>query len=80
MYSVHPERSAVVVFREERCKGRAGGVEAGFLGVGGRGCKRGRQVDQVDTRMQRRLQQIANLPPEERRQIILLVDAFVERA
>jgi transcriptional regulator with XRE-family HTH domain len=33
----------------------------------------------VDTRMQRRLQQIASLPPEERRQILQLVDAFIER-
>jgi len=32
-----------------------------------------------DNRMQRRLQQIANLPPEERRQILQLVDAFIER-
>ncbi|EQD66497.1 transcriptional regulator, XRE family, partial [mine drainage metagenome] len=31
-----------------------------------------------DNRMQRRLQQIANLPPEERRQILQLVDAFIE--
>jgi hypothetical protein len=29
--------------------------------------------------MQRRLQQIASLPPEERRQIMRLVDAFIER-
>jgi hypothetical protein len=29
--------------------------------------------------MQRRLQQIATLPPEERRQIMQLVDAFIER-
>jgi transcriptional regulator with XRE-family HTH domain len=32
-----------------------------------------------DTRMQRRLQQIATLPAEERRQILQLVDAFIER-
>jgi transcriptional regulator with XRE-family HTH domain len=32
-----------------------------------------------DNRMQRRLQQIATLPPEERRQIMQLVDAFIER-
>lgn len=32
-----------------------------------------------DNRMQRRLQQIASLPPEERRQIMQLVDAFIER-
>lgn len=38
--------------------------------------KRGRAPD---SRMQRRLQQIANLPPEERRQIIQVVDAFIER-
>jgi hypothetical protein len=29
--------------------------------------------------MQRRLQQIAGLPTEERRQIMQLVDAFIER-
>jgi hypothetical protein len=33
----------------------------------------------VDTRMQRHLQQISNLPPEERCQILQLVDAFIER-
>lgn len=38
-----------------------------------------RKSKAVDTRMQRRLQQIANLPPEERRQILQLVDAFIER-
>ncbi len=38
-----------------------------------------RKTKAVDTRMQRRLQQIANLPPEERRQIMQLVDAFIER-
>jgi transcriptional regulator with XRE-family HTH domain len=38
-----------------------------------------RKVKPADTRMQRRLQQIANLPPEERRQIMQLVDAFIER-
>jgi transcriptional regulator with XRE-family HTH domain len=32
-----------------------------------------------DNRMQRRLQQIENLPPEERRQLIQIVDAFIER-
>lgn len=32
-----------------------------------------------DNRMQRRLQQLANLPPEERRQIMQLLDAFIER-
>lgn len=43
-----------------------------------RGAPRAR-AKAVDTRMQRRLQQIANLPPEERRQILQLVDAFTER-
>ncbi|MEO8007407.1 MAG: helix-turn-helix transcriptional regulator [Betaproteobacteria bacterium] len=38
-----------------------------------------RKTKAVDTRMQRRLQQIANLPSEERRQILQLVDAFIER-
>lgn len=38
-----------------------------------------RKIKAVDTRMQRRLQQIASLPPEERRQIMQLVDAFIER-
>lgn len=38
-----------------------------------------RKSKAVDTRMQRRLQQISNLPPEERRQIMQLVDAFIER-
>ncbi|MCC7488632.1 MAG: hypothetical protein IT485_03205 [Gammaproteobacteria bacterium] len=33
----------------------------------------------IDTRMQRRLQQISSLPPEERHQILQLVDAFIER-
>jgi transcriptional regulator with XRE-family HTH domain len=33
----------------------------------------------ADNRMQGRLQQIATLPPEERRQIMQLVDAFIER-
>lgn len=32
-----------------------------------------------DNRLQRRLQQIENLPPEERRQLIQIVDAFIER-
>ncbi len=32
-----------------------------------------------DNRMQRRLQQLASLPPEERRQILQLLDAFIER-
>jgi transcriptional regulator with XRE-family HTH domain len=38
-----------------------------------------RKTKAVDTRMQRRLPQIASLPPEERRQILQLVDAFIER-
>lgn len=38
-----------------------------------------RKTKAVDTRMQRRLQQIASLPTEERRQIMQLVDAFIER-
>lgn len=38
-----------------------------------------RKTKAVDTRMQRRLQQIAKLPPDERRQILQLVDAFIER-
>jgi transcriptional regulator with XRE-family HTH domain len=32
-----------------------------------------------DNRLQRRLQQIESLPPEERRQLIQIVDAFIER-
>lgn len=32
-----------------------------------------------DNRSQRRLQQIESLPPEERRQLIQIVDAFIER-
>jgi transcriptional regulator with XRE-family HTH domain len=32
-----------------------------------------------DNRMQRRLQQIESLPPEERRQLIQIVDALIER-
>lgn len=38
-----------------------------------------RKSKAVDARMQRRLQQIASLPTEERRQILQLVDAFIER-
>jgi transcriptional regulator with XRE-family HTH domain len=38
-----------------------------------------RKVKPADTRIQRRLQQIANLPAEERRQIMQLVDAFIAR-
>jgi transcriptional regulator with XRE-family HTH domain len=33
----------------------------------------------TDTRLQRRLQQIEQLPPEERRQILQVLDAFIER-
>jgi hypothetical protein len=33
----------------------------------------------LSTDHSRRLEQIANLPPEERRQILQLVDAFIER-
>ena len=32
-----------------------------------------------DNRLQRRLQQIQSLPPEKRRQLIQIVDAFIER-
>jgi transcriptional regulator with XRE-family HTH domain len=32
-----------------------------------------------DSRLQRRLQQIEKLPPEERRQVLQVVDAFIER-
>ena len=38
-----------------------------------------RKAKAVDTRMQRRLQQIANLSPEERREILQFVDAFIGR-
>jgi len=38
-----------------------------------------RKAKAVDMRMQRRLQQIASLPLDERRQIMQLVDAFIER-
>ncbi len=38
-----------------------------------------RKAKPLDTRMQRRLTQIASLPTEERRQIMQLVDAFIER-
>jgi transcriptional regulator with XRE-family HTH domain len=38
-----------------------------------------RKTKALDTRMQRRLQQIASLPPEERRQIMQLLDALIER-
>jgi transcriptional regulator with XRE-family HTH domain len=38
-----------------------------------------RKTKALDTRMQRRLQQIASLPPEDRRQIMQLLDAFIER-
>lgn len=39
-----------------------------------------RRAKPTDTRMQRRLQQLEKLPPEERRQVLQLVDAFIERA
>src|SRR4051794_26173343 len=38
-----------------------------------------RKAKAVDTRMQRRLQQIASLLPEERHQILQTVDALMER-
>ncbi len=38
-----------------------------------------RKIKAGDIRMQRRLQQIASLPTGKRRQIMQLVDAFVER-
>ncbi|MCG3171163.1 MAG: hypothetical protein CALGDGBN_02752 [Pseudomonadales bacterium] len=38
-----------------------------------------RKVKATDTRLQRRLQQIERLPPQERRQILQLLDAFIER-
>jgi hypothetical protein len=38
-----------------------------------------RKTNAVDTRMRRRLQ-VTSLPPEERRQILQLVDAFIDRA
>ncbi len=38
-----------------------------------------RKTKAMDTRMQRRLTQIAGLPPEDRRQILQLIDAFIER-
>jgi len=38
-----------------------------------------RKTKAVDIRMRRRLQQIAGLPPDERRQIMQVVDAFIER-
>jgi transcriptional regulator with XRE-family HTH domain len=38
-----------------------------------------RRAKPTDTRMQRRLQQLEKLPPEERRQILQVLDAFIER-
>ena len=38
-----------------------------------------RGTEALDTRIQRRLQQIASLPPEDRRQIMQLLDALIER-
>lgn len=38
-----------------------------------------RRAKAVDTRMQRRLQQVAHLPAEERRQLLQLVDTFIDR-
>ncbi|GAC1676975.1 MAG: hypothetical protein NVS9B2_27760 [Steroidobacteraceae bacterium] len=37
-----------------------------------------RRAKATDTRMQRRLQQIANLPADERRQLLQLVDTFID--
>jgi transcriptional regulator with XRE-family HTH domain len=38
-----------------------------------------RKTKATDTRLQRRLQQIERLPPQERRQILQVLDAFIER-
>ena len=38
-----------------------------------------RRAKATDTRLQRRLQQIEKLPPQERRQILQVLDAFIER-
>lgn len=38
-----------------------------------------RKTKAVDTRMQRRLQQLEKLDPAERRQLLQLIDAFIER-
>jgi len=38
-----------------------------------------RKTKAVDTRMQRRLQQLERLHPTERRQILQVIDAFIER-
>jgi transcriptional regulator with XRE-family HTH domain len=38
-----------------------------------------RRTKPTDTRMQRRLQAIEKLPPEERRQVLQVLDAFIER-
>lgn len=39
-----------------------------------------RRTKPTDTRMQRRLQQLEKLPPQEKRQVFQLLDAFIERA
>jgi transcriptional regulator with XRE-family HTH domain len=38
-----------------------------------------RKTKAVDTRMQRRLQQLEKLDPAERRQLLQVIDAFIER-
>ena len=38
-----------------------------------------RRAKPSDARMQRRLRQLEKLPPEERRQILQMVDDFIER-
>lgn len=38
-----------------------------------------RRAKPADTRLQRRLQQLEKLPPEDRRQILQVLDAFIER-
>lgn len=44
------------------------------------GLKAPRKSKAPDTRMQRRLQQIERMPARERRQILQVLDAFIERA
>jgi transcriptional regulator with XRE-family HTH domain len=44
------------------------------------GLKAPRKVKTPDTRLSRRLQQIEKLDPQEKRQVITLLDAFIERA
>jgi transcriptional regulator with XRE-family HTH domain len=39
-----------------------------------------RRAKPADTRLQRRLQQLEKLPPDERRQILQVLDAFIERS